>query len=66
MRKYSGKMLLGAVSGLSLIIAPQAVRAEPVDIQIICDYPLYKEYQLQESDCMPADERVAPTSSYTS
>ena len=67
MKKYSGKLLLGAVSGLSLIMAPQVVKAEPTDTEIICDYPLYNEYQLQESDCSgPVELREEPAGPYTS
>ena len=68
MNKFYSKLLLGAVSGLSLMITGQAVKAEPVKIENLCDYPLYKEYPLlQEEDCgAPADKRVEPTGSYTS
>ena len=68
MNKFYSKLLLGAVSGLSLMITGQAVKAEPAKIENLCDYPLYKEYPLvQEEDCSaPADKRVEPTGSYTS
>ena len=66
MKKFSGKILLGAVSGLTLIVSSQAAKASPIDDDIHCEYPLYKEYRLQEPDCMPAERDAEPAGPYTS
>lgn len=70
MKKFSGKILLGAVSGLTLIVSSQAAKASPInhDDDIHCEYPLYTEYRLrvQESDCMPSERNAEPAGPYTS
>ena len=69
MKKFSGKILLGAVSGLTLIVSSQAAKASPInhnDDDIHCEYPLYNTYRLQEPDCMPSERNAEATGPYTS
>jgi len=68
MRKFSGKLLLGAVSGLSLLVGSHAAKADPTDIENLCEYPIYNEFPLlQEQDCSgPVENREEPTGPYTS
>lgn len=66
-KAYYSKLLLGAVSGASLMISAQSAKAEEINKETSCEYPVYKQYPLvQESDCTPTEEKAITGGQYTS